>query len=74
MGLPHGLGIAEFETGAAYCGEWYLGDRHGYHALSFPLSFFALSPNPFSRTRPCRLQIDPAASLFVCAIFWAKVS
>ena len=29
MGLPHGLGIAEFASGAAYCGEWYLGDRHG---------------------------------------------
>jgi len=24
MGLPHGLGIAEFASGAAYCGEWCL--------------------------------------------------
>ena len=57
MGLPHGLGIAEFETGAAYCGEWYLGDRHGYLALPFPISFFPLPLFPHSllpiADRPC---------------------
>ena len=28
-GLPHGLGTSEYSSGAAYCGEWYLGDRTG---------------------------------------------
>jgi len=25
-GLPHGLGIGEYASGAAFCGEWYTRD------------------------------------------------